>query len=61
LQVVQALRAQGELAVYGDASLREILRHADIEKADGLIIAASNAPADNVIKAARELNLRSAF
>jgi monovalent cation:H+ antiporter-2, CPA2 family len=56
LKVVQDLRAKGELAVYGDASLREILRHAAIEKADGLIIAASNAPADNVIKAARELN-----
>jgi K+:H+ antiporter len=56
LQVVQALRAKEELAVYGDASLREILRHADIEKADGLIIAASNAPADNIIKAARDLN-----
>ena len=55
LQVVQALRAKGELAVYGDASLRGILRHADIEKADGLI-AASNAPADNIVKAARELN-----
>jgi CPA2 family monovalent cation:H+ antiporter-2 len=56
LKVVQDLRVKGELAVYGDASLREILRHAAIEKADGLIIAASNAPADNVIKAARELN-----
>ena len=56
LRVVQDLRARGELAVYGDASLREILRHADIEKAEGLIIAASNAPADNIIKTARELN-----
>jgi monovalent cation:H+ antiporter-2, CPA2 family len=56
LRVVQDLRGKGELAVYGDASLREILRHADIEKAEGLIVAASNAPADNIIKAARELN-----
>ena len=56
LQVVQGLRAKGELAVYGDASLREVLRHAGIEKADGLIIAASNAPADTIIRAARELN-----
>jgi CPA2 family monovalent cation:H+ antiporter-2 len=56
LRVVQDLREKGELAVYGDASVREILRHAHIENADGLIIAASNAPADNVIKAARELN-----
>ena len=56
LQVVQDLRARGELAIYGDASLREVLLHAGIEKADGLIIAASNAPADTIIKAARELN-----
>ncbi len=47
---------KGELAVYGDASLREVLHHAGIEKADGLIIAASNAPADTIVKAARELN-----
>ena len=56
LQVVQELRAKGGLAVYGDASLREVLRHAGIEKADGLIIAASNATADTIIRAARELN-----
>ena len=56
LQVVQDLRAKGELAIYGDASLREVLLHAGIEKADGLIIAASNAPADTIIRAARELN-----
>ena len=56
LQVVQDLRAKGELAIYGDASLREVLLHAGIEKADGLIIAASNAPADTTIRAARELN-----
>lgn len=56
LQVVQDLRARGELAIYGDASLREVLLHAGIEKADGLIIAASNAPADTIIRAARELN-----
>jgi voltage-gated potassium channel Kch len=46
----------GEAAVYGDASEREILHHAGIEKADGLIIAASGVPADAVVKAARELN-----
>jgi monovalent cation:H+ antiporter-2, CPA2 family len=56
LKTVQELRAQGELAVYGDASLREVLHHAGIEHADGLIIAASSAPADTVVKAARELN-----
>jgi CPA2 family monovalent cation:H+ antiporter-2 len=56
LQTVQDLRAKGESAVYGDASLREVLHHAGIEQADGLIIAASGVPADVVVKAARELN-----
>ena len=41
LQTVQQLLSEGEAAVYGDASEREILHHAGIEKADGLIIAAS--------------------
>jgi CPA2 family monovalent cation:H+ antiporter-2 len=56
LKTVQELRAQGEPAVYGDASLREVLHHAGIENADGLIIAASGAPADTIVRAARELN-----
>jgi CPA2 family monovalent cation:H+ antiporter-2 len=56
LKTVQELRAQGESAVYGDASLREVLHHAGTENADGLIIAASGAPADAIVRAARELN-----
>ena len=56
LETVQELRAQGESAVYGDAALREILHHAGIEHADGLIIAASSVPADTIVKTARELN-----
>ena len=56
LETVRELRAKGELAVYGDASLREVLHHAGIEQADGLIIAASGAPAQAIVKAARELN-----
>jgi CPA2 family monovalent cation:H+ antiporter-2 len=56
LATVQELRAQGESAVYGDASLREVLHHAGIEHADGLIIAASSVPADTIVKTARELN-----
>ena len=56
LQTVQQLLSEGEAAVYGDASEREILHHAGIEKADGLIIAASGVSADAVVKAARELN-----
>ena len=55
-ETVRELRAKGELAVYGDASLREVLHHAGIEQADGLIIAASGAPAQAIVKAARELN-----
>ncbi|HET7237949.1 MAG TPA: cation:proton antiporter, partial [Terrimicrobiaceae bacterium] len=56
LKTVQDLRTQGESAVYGDASLREVLHHAGTENADGLIIAASGAPADAIVRAARELN-----
>lgn len=56
LKTVQDLRRQGESAVYGDASLREVLHHAGTENADGLIIAASGAPADAIVRAARELN-----
>jgi voltage-gated potassium channel Kch len=56
LQTVQQLLSEGEAAVYADASEREILHHAGIEKADGLIIAASGVSADAVVKAARELN-----
>jgi monovalent cation:H+ antiporter-2, CPA2 family len=56
LQTVQQLLSEGEAAVYGDASEREILHHAVIERANGLIIAASGVPADTVVKAARELN-----
>jgi CPA2 family monovalent cation:H+ antiporter-2 len=56
LQTVQQLLSEGKAAVYGDASEREILHHAGIEKADGLIIAASGVAADAVVKAARELN-----
>ena len=55
LKTVQEFRAQGESAVYGDASLRRA-HHAGIEHADGLIIAASSAPADTIVKAAREPN-----
>lgn len=56
LDTVQALRAQGKAAVYGDATQREILHHAQIEKAEGLIIAASGLPAAEIIGAARDLN-----
>jgi CPA2 family monovalent cation:H+ antiporter-2 len=56
LTTVQSLLAQNRPAVYGDASQREILHHAGIEKAEGLLITASGLPAETIVKAARELN-----
>jgi len=56
LTTVQKLLAENRPAVYGDASLREILHHAGIEKAEGLLITASGLPAETIVKAARELN-----
>jgi len=56
LDTVQRLRNEGKLAIYGDASKREILHHAGIEKADSLIITGSSIPAREVVQAAQELN-----
>ncbi len=56
IDTVQKLKESGLPAVYGDASHREILHHAGVEKADGLIISASSVPAHPVVQAARELN-----
>ncbi len=56
LETAQTLRAGGEAVVYGDATKREILHHAGIEDADGLIIAASDLPSREIVQAARELN-----
>jgi len=56
IQTVQRLRAEGQAVVYGDATKREILHHAGIERADGLIIAASDLPSKEIVTAARELN-----
>jgi CPA2 family monovalent cation:H+ antiporter-2 len=56
LTTVQKLIAENRPAVYGDASLREILHHAGVEKAEGLLITASGVPAEAIVKAARELN-----
>jgi monovalent cation:H+ antiporter-2, CPA2 family len=54
LDVVQQLRRDGMRAVYGDASVREILEAAGIQNARGLIFA-SNAPTFETVKTAREL------
>ena len=56
LETVQKLHLEGLPAVYGEASSREILHHAGIEKAAGLIIAASSAVSTEVVEAARDLN-----
>jgi CPA2 family monovalent cation:H+ antiporter-2 len=56
INTVKTLLAEKRPAVYGDASKREILHHAGIEKAEGLLITASGVPAEDVVKAARELN-----
>lgn len=56
IETVQKLTSAGQYALYGDATQREILHHAGIEKADGLIIAASGLPAHDIVQAARDLN-----
>lgn len=56
IETVRKLLADGKPAVYGDAAQREILHHAGIEKAEGLIIAASGVPAKEIVEAARDLN-----
>jgi CPA2 family monovalent cation:H+ antiporter-2 len=56
VDTVRALLAEGKPAIYGDATQREILHHAGIEKAEGLIIAASGVPAKDIVEAARDLN-----
>lgn len=56
LETTRELRAAGQPAIYGDATQREILHHAGIEKAAGLIIAASGMDVRPVVEAARELN-----
>jgi CPA2 family monovalent cation:H+ antiporter-2 len=53
---VQKLLSEGKQAIYGDASQREILEHAGIEKAQGLIISASGDLTAAVVQSARELN-----
>jgi CPA2 family monovalent cation:H+ antiporter-2 len=55
-ETVQALKAEGIHAVYGDASQPEILREAGIDRATSIIFAASGTPPEAVIRVARELN-----
>lgn len=56
IDTVQALRAEGRHAIYGDAAQSEILHSAQLEAAAGLIVSSSTAEATGIIKAARALN-----
>jgi CPA2 family monovalent cation:H+ antiporter-2 len=57
LPSVQALRAQGVAAIYGDASHRETLRGAGVPTAGTLILSSSNTAGNaEVIRLAKELN-----
>lgn len=56
IDTVQSLRTAGLPAVYGDAAQHEILHHAGVEEAAGLIISASGVEAAEMVRAARELN-----
>lgn len=54
-ETVHHLRSEGIRAVYGDASMREILQAADIHHARALIFS-SNAPTFETVRTALELN-----
>ena len=56
IDTVTAIREQGGDIVYGDASQREILRHAGIEYAESLILSASIPDAKEIVGVALELN-----
>lgn len=56
LDTTQKLRAEGIAAIYGDATNREILHHAGVEKAVGLIIAAASPASEEIVAAARDMN-----
>ncbi len=56
IDTVRRLRENNKLVVHGDATLPEVLHHADIEHAKGLIISSSSIPSREVVDAARSLN-----
>jgi CPA2 family monovalent cation:H+ antiporter-2 len=55
-EVVTAIGAEGQRAIYGDASQREILERAGVRASGSLVFAASGSPAEAVIRMAKELN-----
>jgi len=57
LETVQRLRVEGVPAIYGDASHRETLKSAGVDRAGSLILSASSiGTAEEVVRLARELN-----
>ena len=57
IETIQALRAEGRAAIYGDASQRETLVSAGVPNAGAIILSVAGLPgANEVIRTARELN-----
>lgn len=56
IDTVRELRQQGKKVVYGDARQPEVLLHANIEDAEGLIITSSSTQARDVVPVVRQLN-----
>ena len=57
IETIQALRAEGRAAIYGDASQRETLVSAGVPNAGSIILSVAGLPgANEVIRTARELN-----
>ena len=56
IETVFQLNADGVQAIYGDATSREVLRVAKIERAAGLIISTAIPEPGTIISAARDLN-----
>ena len=58
-EVIREARAKGEKIMFGDATRREVLKHAGIRKASALVLAMSDAPAARrTVQQARQMNKR---
>ena len=55
IDTVQRLRSEGRRVVHGDASNPEVLEHAGLGRAEGLIIAARGIDSREIVRAAREI------
>ncbi len=55
VETVRKLRDSGKAAIHGDASNREILKHAGIDKAQSLLITANGDATTEIVAAARDL------